>query len=129
MDSALCIVENDLRLWLRKPIHVGMAVLPILMVLIIVGMFLVSAESLPTGVILLDDDPMAAEIAEYIGEARSGAGLPWWTIKYMGGEEVHAAYAEGRILCYVTVPAGVSRRLAEGDVVEIGVTVNNVNDD
>ena len=127
--EALCVLDNDLRQWVRRPIQILMAVAPLVMVLICVGAFLASAESLPTGVILQDDDPVAVEIAAYIGSARSGTGLQWWTVASTAPLEVVDMYESGEILCYITVPANISDTLESGGVVKLDARINNVNDD
>lgn len=129
LREALCILINDLRQWTRRPIQILMSVAPLVMVLICVGAFLSSAESLPTGIILLDDDPVAVEIAEYVGSARSGTGLHWWTVASTVPLEVLDLYESGEILCYITIPANISASLEAGEVVRLEAVVNNVNDD
>ena len=125
--EAFGLALYDLRQWFRRPILVVMGVAPLVLELLCIGGFLVEADSVPTGIFLSDDDPLAVEIRDYAVTMRSGTGLPWFTV--VEGDEAVEAYRTGRVLCLISVPPGASKTLNGGGVVYLSVEVNNINDD
>ncbi|MFX1475074.1 MAG: ABC transporter permease [Promethearchaeota archaeon] len=126
---ALSVTVKDLKGWVRKPFLIGIAVIPLIIVLIFTGIFVHRAESMPAGVILEDSDPKALEFKTLLMTMRSGTGLRWFTIEDLPATEVLEQFEAGRILCYIVIPANLTVRLEANETVSLHVMIHNIQDD
>ncbi|MFW9997018.1 MAG: ABC transporter permease [Candidatus Odinarchaeota archaeon] len=129
LEKMLALTAKDMKAWFRQPFMIAIGIIPLLLVLTIVGLFIASAEVLPAGVILTDSDPLAVELRDFMMKAKSGTGSNWFAIEDITAEEVLDQFEDGKILGYVVIPENITGRLAVGEIVELTLVVNNVNDD
>lgn len=123
------IIQKDLRNWVRNPFLIIIGIVPLLLILIFIGFFLTQAESLPTGIILQDNDPFALEIQDYVSTVKSGSGTKWFEVENLSQSEVLAEFEAGNLLCYISVPTELTTKLASNHTVVLNVYINNINDD
>ncbi|MHA1449368.1 MAG: ABC transporter permease [Candidatus Hodarchaeales archaeon] len=123
------LITKDVKTWFREPFQVIIAVLPLIIIILVIGFFLTTAEVLPAGLILEDDDPVAIELKEILTTAKSGTGATWFAIENNTPSEVLDDFRKGKILGYIEIPANLTSRLLANETVEITVHINNVNDD
>lgn len=129
-EKVYALVIKDMTLWVRQPFLIGIAVIPLIIISLLGGVFISSAESVPAGVVIQDDDTTALEIKDYIVQMKSGTGLPWFTIDQdLTPQEVVDQYNNGDILCYIIIPAGITEKLHNNDNIVLHVKINNINDD
>ncbi len=130
LDKILSIVSKDLKEWRRQPFLILIAIIPLIIISLFVGVFLKQAEILPAGIILVDDDPLAKELRDYMISMKSGTGVPWFEIENNSSATyVLSKFDSGDILGYIIIPYNLSSRLQSGEIVELEVHIHNINDD
>lgn len=130
ISKMLAIMNKDLISWKRQPFQFFIAVIPLLIISLFVGVFLQQAEILPAGIILDDNDSIALEIRNQLITIESGTGLKWFAIDGdLSSSEVVEQYEAGSILGYIHIPSNISARINNNETVEITVFIHNINDD
>ncbi|MFX1539622.1 MAG: ABC transporter permease [Promethearchaeota archaeon] len=129
LQRIISLTIKDLKAWIRKPYLIGIAVIPLIIILIFTGIFVARAESMPAGVILEDNDPKAQELKTLLMTMRSGTGLPWFTIEDSSPAEILAQFETGHILCYIVIPANLTSRLQNNETIPLLVAIHNIQDD
>ncbi|TFF85081.1 ABC transporter permease [Candidatus Heimdallarchaeota archaeon] len=128
-DKIYAIILKDLKQWFRNPFLIIIAVAPLLLILGFIGGFLTRAETLPTGVILEDNDTIALELKDYLVNAESGSYIKWFEVRDLSPKDIEQQFLEGAILCYIVLPANLSSQLVTNNTAAIEVKINNINDD
>lgn len=129
MRKILSLTAVDLKMWFRQPKLLMMSVAPLLIISIFAGLFLAKTEVLPAAVVLEDDDPAALELKDYLVNLKSGSGALWFDAEEEETDAAREKYESGEVLGLITIPAHLSERLNAGEVVEISIAINNINDD
>ncbi|NHJ02947.1 MAG: ABC transporter permease [Candidatus Heimdallarchaeota archaeon] len=129
LSGILVLIMKDMKAWFRNPFMMLISIIPLFFMGFIMGSLVTQAESLPTGVILEDNDPIAIEIKNYIQNMTSGTGLRWFTIMEGSNELIEQKFYNGEILCLIRIPINISGIIEAGEVVYIEVLINNINDD
>ncbi len=128
--KVIAIMKKDLLSWKRQPFQFFIAVIPLMIISLFVGVFLQQAEILPAGVILDDNDSMALEIKNQLITLESGTGLRWFQIDGdLTPEEVLEKYEDGSILGYIHIPSNITGRVNNNEIIEITTFIHNINDD
>lgn len=129
-EKIISITFKDMKLWFRQPFLILISVIPLIIIATATGIFMNTAESLPAGVILQDNDTLAVELKEYLISMKSGSGLEWFAIDgELSPLETIDKYKNGEILCYIIIPENLTSKLLLGEVVQIKIVINNINDD
>ncbi|MFX0092719.1 MAG: ABC transporter permease, partial [Candidatus Hodarchaeota archaeon] len=129
LEKILSLTIKDMKGWLRNPFLIIIAIVPLMIVATFVGLLVFQAESMPAGIILKDDDSLALEIKDYIISMKSGTGLSWFNIEDLSSNKTLERFEEGQILCVIVIPENISARIQTGEIVNLEVMINNVNDD
>ncbi len=129
IGKILTIALKDMKNWFRQPFLLVIAILPILIISTVMGLFLSRAEILPAGIVLNDDDTVALELRDYLIDMKSGTGSPWFAMQKGGPEKIKDLFQKGKILAYITIPAQLSKRLQNNETVDLEVYINNITDD
>jgi len=119
----------DLKMWFRQPKLLIMSVAPLLIISIFAGLFLAKTEILPVAIVMEDSDPAAVELKNYLVNLESGSGVTWFDAEEDSNETAQEKFESGEVLGLITIPENLSERLAAGEVVEISIAINNINDD
>jgi len=119
----------DLKMWLRQPKLVIMALAPLLILSVFAGLFLAKTEILPVAIVLEDDDPAAIRLESYLMGLESGAGATWFSAEEDDYSDAMEKFDSGEVLGLITIPANLSSLLDTEEVVEINITINNINND
>lgn len=129
MRKILSLTIVDLKMWFRQPKLIIMSVAPLLIISIFAGMFLAKTEVLPVAIVMEDSDSAAIELKDYLMDLKSGSGALWFDAEEDGNDAAQEKFESGEVLGLITIPANLSKRLALGEVIEIPITINNINDD
>ncbi len=126
LRKMLSLMAIDLKMWIRQPKLLLMAVLPLVIISLGVGFFMANVEILPVGIIVENQDSESIRLKEYIMDLKSGSGVTWFDTTDLDVEE---KYENGEILGKIIIPADLSEMLQNGQKVAIPVYINNINDD
>jgi ABC-2 type transport system permease protein len=129
MRKTISLMIVDLKMWFRQPKLLLMSVAPLLILSIFAGFFLAKTEILPVAIVMEDDDPAAVELEEYLVDLTSGSGETWFYAAAEDNETAQEQFENGDVLGLITIPSNLSERLDAGEVVEISISINNINDD
>jgi ABC-2 type transport system permease protein len=129
MRKVLSLMIVDLKMWLRQPKLLIMSVAPLLIISIFAGLFLASTEILPVAIVMEDSDPAAVRLRDDLMNLRSGSGALWFKAEEDENDTAREKFEAGEVLGLIEIPADLSGRLDSGEVVEIPITINNINDD
>lgn len=129
MRKMLSLMKIDLKMWFRQPKLIIMSVAPLLIISIFAGLFMAKTEVLPVAIVMEDNDSAAIELKDYLMDLKSGSGALWFDAEEDGNDAAQEKFENGDVLGLITIPANLSEKLASGEVVEIPITINNINDD
>lgn len=129
MRKMLSLMIVDLKMWFRQPKLLIMSVAPLLIISIFAGLFLAKTEVLPAAIVMNDRDPAAVELKDYLMNLKSGSGVTWFHAEEDGNSTAREKFESGEVLGLITIPANLSERLNAGEVVDISIEINNINDD
>lgn len=119
----------DLKMWFRQPKLLIMSVAPLLIISIFAGLFLAKTEILPVAIVMEDNGSAAVQLKDYLTDLKSGSGALWFNAEEDGNDAARELFESGEVLGLITIPANLSDRLASGEVLEIPIEINNINDD
>lgn len=125
----MSLMTVDLKMWFRQPKLLIMSVAPLIILSIFAGFFLARTEVLPVAIALEDNDAAAIELKDYLMNLTSGSGVTWFDAEEDGNDAAREKFESGEVLGLIVIPANLSARLSAGEVVEIAITINNINDD
>lgn len=127
---AVKITIKDMKIWFRQPYLILIAVIPLMIVSLFMGLVMAKVEVLPIGIILEDsNDKIALEMAEYISNMKSGTGLNWFEAEEGNEKDIIEKFNKGKILAYIIIPNSIGSKINNGDVIDIDIIINNINDD
>ncbi len=90
--------------------------------LAMVSLFGLTGAYAPVALINLDDGPYATRFIDALNKAHHS-----FALKYMSAEQARIALNSGRLVGVLTVPAGFSDSIKNGNTVPIDISVDNVN--
>lgn len=90
--------------------------------LAMVSLFGLTGAYAPVALINLDDGPYATRFIDALNKAHHS-----FALKYMSAEQARIALHSGRLVGVLTIPAGFSDSIKNGNTVPIDIRVDNVN--
>jgi ABC-2 type transport system permease protein len=126
--AALVLAQKDLVSWFRTPVHVLVSFAPILVIMLIFGLFMGGAQTMPVAVVLDDpEDSMSLQFADTVRDIGT-TNSPWFEVVTTDQEEAEALFLKNKLLGIIEVPA-ISDQLQSGESATIRLRVSNLNDD
>jgi hypothetical protein len=126
LKKMFSLMAVDLKMWIRQPKLLLMAILPLVIISLGVGFFMADAEILPVGIIVENQDSESIRLKDYIMNLKSGTDVTWFDATDIDVEE---KYENGELLGKIIIPANLSEILENGQTADIPIYINNINDD
>ena len=126
--AAFALARKDLVSWFRTPIHVLLSFAPILVIMLLLGIFYAGAETMPVAVVMeAPDDPVSRQFVDTVKDMRT-AHFPWFNVVTEDAKEAEELFEASRVLGVIEVP-DLSAGLQAGQDAVVRLRIANLNDD
>lgn len=117
-----CLRKDTRSAWRERSTMLQTITLPV-NYLILLSLFVLSGSNAPTAVVLLDTGPYAQAYVAAMQQAHS------FHLLFETAAQAEAQYQAGTLVAIVTIPASFDQAVATQQPVQVGVQINNLNED
>src|SRR5215471_1142154 len=119
--SIWVIFRKDLSVWSRNRLNIVVSILPVLIILLINGLFSVAVGRGPVALVTLDDGPKGQEMRQIFHQS------DLFRITDATPQQAQALLKNVEVSAVITIPADFTKLVAAHQPSPVEVTVNNLN--
>ena len=117
-----CLKKDLKSVWTERAFLFQIVILPLNYNMLLI-LFALSGSNAPTAVVIANQGPYAQQFYTALAEAHS------FHLQQTSADQAQALMQSGEIVAIVTIPANFDLRMQEGQAVQVGLQVNNLNTD
>jgi ABC-2 type transport system permease protein len=116
-------MKKDIKIALSERVFTIIGVFVPLNFLILLSLFVLAGSKAPTAVVMQENGPLAQQL--YIAMSRAHS----FSLRHASASEAETLLHTGKIVAVVTIPADFDQRVSARQPVQVGVQINNLNED
>jgi ABC-2 type transport system permease protein len=116
-------LKKDLKSARSEPLYTLVSIILPLNVPLLMSLLVISGGLAPTAVVMQDTGPLAQQLYTAMNEAHS------FVLQQATADQATALIEQGQVVAVVTIPADFDARIRVKQLVQVGVTINNLNTD